>query len=177
MGRQQLFAVEQEGVEDFVLEKYKENQPATKISELLMEQKQVKISPLSINRWLNKQRKSDVNTKHIVSKEKFDTMAINYSNELKTILEEVKEMKAIAKARGELDNYTKLVGKIYDGINLFAKIHGDIKQGGGSNNVDINIIIEKINETASENSQRLRNSFNKHKTFTVDAEIIGEDVD
>lgn len=169
-----MFAVESEGVEDFVLKHYKDNVPASKISQMLKEDKDVKISPLSINRWLKKQREKDLSEKGIESKEKFDNIVMNYTHELKSILDEIKEIKAIAIQEGKLDTYAKLVGKIYDGLNLFAKINGDIQQKS-SGSMDINIIINEINkETFGENKQ-LRNKLHGFETIDVEAEILEED--
>ncbi len=174
MGRQQQFAVEKHNVEDFVLKQYKDKIPASKISQLLLTEKKVKISPLSINRWLKKQRSADTSTKAVQSKEKFDVIVMDYNDEIKTILNEVKEIKAIAIAENKIDTYTKLVGKLYQGIELLAKLRGDLQQKGGGS-VDINIIINEINKEAFDQNKTLRDNLHNIKVVDVEAEIIDDD--
>ena len=174
MGREQEFKVEKEGVEDFVLKHYKDKIPATIISDTLKKEKNVNISPLAINRWLKAQRTGDKKETTIQSKEKFEVMVMDYTEEIRTILDEVKEIKAIAIAENKIDSYTKLVGKLYQGIELLAKLRGDL-QPKGSKNVDINIIINEINKEAFDKNKTLRNSLHNATVIDVEAEIIEND--
>lgn len=171
-GRTQLFAVEKYSVEDEVLKLYKERMPATKISTTL-KKKGIKISPLGINRWLSNQRNSDVTETAVESRKKFEMVVVDYKTEIKDILDEVKEIKKIAKEEKKLDVYVKLVGKLYQGIELLAKLMGDIKPKG---NVDINIIINEINKQTFDEKKGMRNLLhNTEKVINVEAEIIEED--
>lgn len=173
MGRQQQFKIELENVEDYVLDLYKVHTPATKISRLLKDEKGLNISPLSINRWLRIQRNADYTEKSVQSKKKFDMIVMDYEYELTSIFNEVKEMKAKAIKDGKLDIYVKLIGKLHEGLNLFAKIKGDLQQKGG--NVDINIIFGEINREMLVQNKTLRNRLHTVETIDVEAEIIDED--
>jgi len=161
-GKAQLFAVDKFGVVDYVLEKYGDNVPATKISAMLLSEKEIKISPVGINRWLTKHKQQSISDTSIMNKEKFDVMVIDYKNEITAILDEVKEMKSLAKEKGELDIYVKLVSKLFQGLELLAKLMGDIKPSGS---VDINVIIKEINQNVFE-----KNKGGRHKLF--DTEIV-----
>jgi len=173
-GKSQLFAVDKFGVSDFVLEQFKEGIPATKISAKLLGEKNIKIAPVGINRWLNKYKTESINNTDIVNKEKFDLMVINYKNEITDILDEVKVMKALAKDEGQLDTYVKLVGKLFQGLELLAKLMGDIRPSGS---VDINVIIKEINKNVFEENKSGRHDLFNIETETVDAEfeIIKDD--
>ena len=170
-GKGQKFAVEKFGVEDEVLKLYKDNIPATKISQLLL-QKEIKISPLGINRWLSRQRTSDVENKKIQNYEKFEVMVMDYKREITDILDEVKEMKKLAKDQKQLDSYVKLVGKLFQGLELLAKLMGDIRPSGS---VDINVYINELNKKVFNENKTLRNNLYNATPIDVDAEIIEGD--
>jgi len=175
MGRQQQFAVEKYDVENFVLRHYKERVSATKISQLLLKDKGIKISPLGINRWLKRQRENDIKEKSLQSKEKFEVMVMDYIKEIQDIHEEVKEIKAKAIEEGKLDTYVKLVNTLHKGIELLAKIKGDLQPKHNGKAPDINIIINEINKEAFDKNKVLRNNFHDMKIIDVEAEIINED--
>jgi len=151
-GKTQKFAVEKYGVEDEVLELYKKNMPATKISKYL-EANGVKIAPTGINRWLAMQRKVDMRDLRIENVKKFETMVVNYKNEITNILDEVKVMKDLAKEEQKLDSYVKLVGKLFQGLELLAKLMGDMKP---TDKVDVKVMINAINKDIFEKKKELR---------------------
>lgn len=171
-GKGQLFAVDKLGVADFVLEKYVANIPATKISAILLVEKGVKIAPVGINRWLTKNKQNSMNDIEVSNKGKFDLMVINYKSEITDILDEVKEMKTRAKEKGDLKIADKMIGRLFQGLELLAKLMGDIKPSGS---VDINIIIKEINQNIFKDNKQ-----NRYKLFNMDSidaefEIIKED--
>lgn len=176
-GTAQQYGVEKYGVEDEVLKLYKDKTPATKISQIL-KKKGIKLSPLAINRWLTKEKESVGSSKNVEIKKSYEVMVMDYKAEITNILEEVKEVKKVAKDNaindGKLDGYVKVVGKLYQGIELLAKLMGDIKPKG--NNFDINIIINEINKQTFDNKKDLRNKIhNTPQIIDVEAEIIDED--
>ena len=148
-GGAQLFAVDKFGVADEVLEMHKDGVPATKISAML-ELKGVKIAPVGINRWIKKQKINLKQTTTLQNTEKFEMMVVDYKNEITSILDEVKEMKQLAKDQEQLDSYVKLVSKLFQGLELLAKLMGDIKPSGS---VDINVIIKEINQNVFEENK------------------------
>lgn len=170
-----MFAVEQYGVEDFVLDLYKDDVPMTKISQRLLQEKDIKISPLGISRWLKTQREAKSDIKSLQSKEKYDLMVLDYKKEVTNILDEVKEMKETVKLDGDLKHYDKMIGRLYQGIELLAKLSGDVKQKGG---VDVNIIINELNTRAFDENRGMRNALHGFGTgdiIDVEAEIMSQD--
>jgi len=172
--KNQISAVEQYGVVDDVLKLYKEGTPASKISVWLLENKKVKISNVSISKWLKK-NKDLMQTKvatELQSFHKFESMCVNYEKEIKDILDEIKEVKDMAKDAKEVDQYVKLVGKLFQGLELLAKLMGDIKPSGS---VDINIIVNKISELSLDQHKDSRKSLYTPSMIDVEAEILDAD--
>ena len=170
-GSGQLFAVEKFNVADEVLELYQDNIPLTQISDRL-KAKGIDIKPLAINRWIAEQKKAAVTKSKDESLKKFEVIALNYKNEITSILEEVKELKKFAKDEKKLDLYVKLVSKLFQGIELLAKLMGDIKP---SNSVDINIIINEMNKKVFDEKKSLRNNLFGKTVIDVEAEITESD--
>ena len=77
-------------------------------------------------------------------------------------------------AENKLDTYTKLIGKLYQGIELLAKLRGDLQQKNNKG-VDINIIINEINKEAFDHNKTLRDNLHNIKTIDIEAEIVEED--
>ena len=148
-----------------ILDMYREGQSYNKISQTLSEQG-FDISPKSISAWITKQtekfRESSSNS--LKNLERFEGMIVKYDNEIKAILEEVKEMKDIAKEQGKLETYAKLVDRLYRGLELLGKFMGDIKP---DNSVDIKVMLNEINKAVFDDKKG-----NIKKVFTNDDEKI-----
>jgi len=171
-GGGQLFAVDKFGVSEDVLEMHKDGVPATKISDAL-KIKGINIAPVGINRWIKKQKINLKENMTIQSREKFELMVVDYKNEITSILEEVKEFKKIARDEKDLDGYVKLVGKLYQGLELLAKLMGDIKPSGA---VDIKVIINEITKSAFDENKDSRNSiFRQVPVVDAEFEILEND--
>lgn len=171
-GKTQKFEIEKQGLEKFVMEKYKENVPATKISSLIKSEHDIYITPLAINRWLKKVKERDMGNIAKNNAKELQDVAVDYKREIYDILEEVKEMKKYAKDEKHLDGYVKLVGKLYQGLELLAKILGDMQQG---QSVDINVIINRITENEQHRNSKKRSGLFDNNVFDVDAEVVSDE--
>lgn len=171
-GMQQL-AVDKLKIADDVLKMFKDGVPIKTMCAVLEAEKGIKIGVASVGKWLRKQKKAikAKTTTELASKEKFEVMVMDYQTEISNILEEVKEMKDIAKNDRKLDTYAKLVDRLYKGIELIAKLSGDIK---GSGSVDINVIINEINKDSFDNHKETRGELFDKSAFDIKAEIIGD---
>ena len=98
-------------------------------------------------------------------------LTMNYTNELKDILSEVQDMKNTAREEKDLATYNQLIGRIYQGIELLAKLSGDMKPKGS---VDINIIYNEIQSDVESKMRNIKDDLFKN-TIDVDAEILEED--
>ena len=93
-------------------------------------------------------------------------LTMDYENALKDILEEVKEVKNMAKDEKDFTTYNQLIGRLLQGIELIAKLTGDIKPKGS---VDVKIIYNEINSNIERDMKEIQ------KTFTTQEHIIDVD--
>ena len=172
-GNQQL-AVDKLKAADDILKMFKDKVPIKTMSAVLEAEKGIKISKDSIGKWLRKQKKlmKTKTTTELVHREKFEVMVMDYQTEISEILEEVKEMKNIARDEKKLDTYAKLVDRLYKGIELMAKLMGDIKSSGS---IDINVIINEINKNSFEKNKENRDKLFDKMVFDIKADVIGDD--
>ena len=165
-------AIEMSGVEDKVLKWFEQGINYTDMSKML-KQEGIDISNYAIGRWFKKRKQKTAKAFEMETAKKFEVMILDYRKEITTILDEVKEMKNIAKDAKNLDMYSKLVGRLYQGLELLAKLMGDIKP---TNHIDINILINEINkkmvDTKKENKVNL---FSVPEIIDIEAEIIEDD--
>jgi len=99
-------------------------------------------------------------------------LTMNYTTALKDILEEVEEVKNAAKTDKDYATYNQLIGRLMQGIELIAKLTGDIKPKG---NVDINIIYNEINADIQKNVEQIRSNIFSGRIIDIDAKIKEED--
>ena len=151
--------IEKLELKDAILDLYGKGMSYNIISKELAK-KDITVSSQTISKWISKQavafRESSSND--LKNLTRFEGVVIKYDNEIKAILEEVKEMKDIAKEQGKLDTYAKLVDRLYRGLELLGKFMGDIKPDGA---VDIKLIVNEIGKGVYED-----NKGNKRKVFT-----------
>ena len=161
--------VDEAGVQDDILKWYKEEVTLDDMVSKLAE-RHIKISRSAIYQWLEEQKKTNIVQTRIASKEKFEVMIMDYKKEITDIHNEVKQMKEMAKDKGDLIIYDKMIGRLYQGIELLAKVMGDIKPQG----MDVNIIINQITERTTEINRRLRGNLHS-SAMDVEGTIIEED--
>jgi hypothetical protein len=97
-------------------------------------------------------------------------LAMDYSKELKGILTEVQQVKNEAKDNKDFVTYNKLVGKLLQGIELIAKLTGDVKPKANIN-YDIKVIYNEINNDIEREMSRLTTD----KIIDIEHEIIEDD--
>jgi len=135
----------------------------------------INISAHSIRKFINKTKgaQQELIAKDIRLSNEIMKTAMDYNKELKSILNEVQEVKNDAKIEKDFTTYNQLIGRLLQGIELFAKLTGDIKPKG---NVDIKIIYNQINNEIEENMQDVRKTlFNNMKIIDIDSDIAKED--
>jgi len=172
-GAQQL-AVDKLKLADVILKLIKDGVPIKTMPSIIEAENNIKISSASVGKWIRRQKnvgKQNTITA-IANKQKFEVMVMDYQSEITAILDEVKEMKDIAKNEKKLDTYAKLVDRLYKGIELIAKLMGDIKTG---NSVDINFIINEINKESFTENKHVRAELFEKEVFDVNAEIMGDE--
>jgi gas vesicle protein len=97
-------------------------------------------------------------------------LAMDYSKELKDILKEVQQVKNEAKENKDFVTYNQLVGKLLQGIELIAKLTGDVKPKANIN-YDIKVIYNEINNDIEKQMSGLTSD----KIIDIDYEIAEDD--
>ena len=133
----------------------------------------IKITAQSIRKFI---KQSKVAQKKIIAQdlqaaEEFKKLTMDYGRELKSILVEVEEVKSEAKTTKDFATYNQMVDKLYKGIELIAKLTGDIKPNAS---VDINIIYNEINSNIETEMKNLKNEIFKN-VVDIDSDIKEED--
>jgi galactitol-specific phosphotransferase system IIB component len=102
------------------------------------------ISNSSVNRYIysSKEIQKDIIATDLRAAEEFKKITIDYTRALKSILDEVEEVKNDAKTERDFTTYNQLVGRLMQGIELIAKLSGDLNP---KEKIDINIIYQQIN--------------------------------
>ena len=135
-----------------------------------------KITAQSIRKFIRKTKEAqkeliarDLNAAHELKK-----ITMDYGKELKSILTEVQEVKDEARADKDMATYNQLVGRIMQGIELIAKLTGDIKPSG-STNIDLKIIYNEINDDIEQKMRSIKGNIFTGETIDVDAVIVEND--
>ena len=135
------------GVKKKAIELYENGKNPTEICKILKE-KGLDVTEEGIRQLLLKSSKIQKNVaSDIQVAKKFANMAMDYNNELKSIMEEIKEAREIARDTKDLGAWSALLGRAFQGIELFSKIAGDLKES----KIDVNIILNQIDERVRAN--------------------------
>ena len=168
-GQGQILKVVELGLEHRVYGAMK--QPRFSVEALTREFKEegIDITAQSIRKFI---RKTKAAQKELISSDmkvanEVVKLTLDYGNEMKAILDEVKEMKTKVKDEGDMGTYNQLVGRLMQGIELAAKLTGDLKPKTSS---DITVIYNQIN-TDMETAMKHVKSDMFRNVVDIDAEI------
>jgi len=133
----------------------------------------INITAQSIRKFIKKSKKAqqELIAKDLQVSEQFKKTILDYGTALKSILNEVEEIKNEAKSDRDLATVNQMIGRLFQGIELIAKLTGDIKPKGS---VDINIIYNEIDTDVEKKMKHLKSEL-FDKVIDIDAEIIKED--
>ena len=132
----------------------------------------INITAQSIRKFIKKTKKAqrELIQKDLSLANEIKALTLDYSAAIRSILDEVNEVKNDAKNEKDYATYNQLVGRLMQGIELVAKLTGDLKQSG---HVDIKIVYNEIN---SEVEKKLSGKkFKMPEVIDIDAVIIEED--
>ena len=132
----------------------------------------VKITAQSIRKFVKKTKKAqrELISKDLRASSELIKLTMDYQKALTDILDEVREVKNAAKDDKDYTTYNQLIGRLMQGIELIAKLTGDMKPKGS---IDINIIYNEINGEIEEKMKDLKYDF--EQPIDVDCEIIEEE--
>lgn len=162
------------GLENKVFEAMKK--PSFSVEALTRELRNdnIQITAQSIRKFIRKSKKAQAEliSKDLQAAEQFKQLTINYGKALKDILTEVEEVKNAAKDEKDYTTYNQLIGRLMQGIELIAKLAGDIKPKGS---VDINLIYNEITTDVDKRMRHMKHEIFTGKVIDVDAIIKSDD--
>jgi len=164
------------GIQDRIYDEMKKPRFSVEALTRTLNAEGIKITAQSIRKFIKKTKKAqkELIARDINAAAEIKKVAMDYGKELKAILTEVQDVKEEARENKDMATYNQLIGRIMQGIELIAKLTGDI-QPKGSTKVDINIIYNEINENIEENMKHVRQELFKKDVIDVDAEILNND--
>ena len=132
------------------------------------------ITVQSVRKFVNhtKEAQRELVSKDANAASDLKQLTIDYTKTMKDILEEVKEVKDTARNDRDFATYNQLIGRLMQGIELMAKLSGDIRPKGS---IDINIVYNEINADIERSMGKFKNDMIKAQVIDVDAKILEED--
>lgn len=162
------------GLQQRVFEAMKE--PSFSVNKLAnqLQSEGINITPLSIRKFVNtsKEAQKEIIAKDMHVANEYKKLTLDYAKAIKDILKEVEEVKDLAKTEKDYATYNQLVGRLMQGIELIAKLTGDIKP---AQHVDIKIIYNEITNDVTKRMNSLRKDLFEKTVLDVDAEVIESD--
>ena len=134
----------------------------------------IEITAQSIRKFIKKTKKAqrELIQQDLSLAKEIKELTLDYNKAIRSILDEVNEVKNLAKDEKDYATYNQLVGRLMQGIELIAKLTGDLKPKGS---VDINIIYNEINSDIERKMREHGKMFRKPEIIDVDALVIEED--
>ena len=132
------------------------------------------ITAQSIRKFIRKTKKAQqaLISKDLQAAEQLKQVTMDYTKTIKGILNEIEEVKNDVKIEKDYTAYNNLVGRLMQGIELIAKLAGELKPKGS---VDINIIFQEINTDVEREMKEIKKDVFDNKIIDVEAEIKDED--
>ena len=162
------------GLEDRVYNEMKK--PTFSIEKLSrqLSEEGTNITAQSLRKFIHKTKKAqqELIAKDLQTATQVKQLTLDYTHELHSILDEVKDVKNTAKNEKDMATYNQLIGRLMQGIELLAKLTGDIRPKG---TVDINILYQEINNEVQQDMKKLRKDMFSGKIIDVDFEIKKSD--
>ena len=133
----------------------------------------IQITAQSIRKFIKNTKKAqrELIARDINVATEYKQLAMDYSKSLKDILTEVEEVKNEVRGEKDYASYNQLVGRLMQGIELIAKLTGDIKPKGS---VDITLIYNEISSDIEKKTASMKKDLFKN-VIDVDYEILQSD--
>lgn len=167
-----VLKVIQLGVQDKVYEAMKKPGFSVEALTRQLQNEGLDITAQSIRKFISKTKEAqkEIIKQDLKTSNEIMQLAMDYSKELKDILAEVQEVKKEAKDTKDFVTYNQMISRLLQGIELIAKLTGDIKPKANIN-YDIKVIYNEINNDIEKQMVDLTSN----KTIDVEYEIVEED--
>lgn len=134
----------------------------------------IQITAQSIRKFIKNTKKAQ---RELVSQDlslasEIKELTMDYNKAIRSILDEVNEVKNAAKDEKDYATYNQLVGRLMQGIELIAKLTGDLKPKGS---VDINIVYNEITSDIEKKMRQKSKYFSAPLVMDIDSIILEDD--
>ena len=172
--RTRVLKVEELGLQTRVYEELMKPKPSMDALTRRLNSEGYAITVQSVRKFVNhtKEAQRELVSKDANAASDLKQLTIDYTKTMKDILEEVKEVKDTARNDRDFATYNQLIGRLMQGIELMAKLSGDIRPKGS---IDINIVYNEINADIERSMGKFKNDMIKAQVIDVDAKILEED--
>lgn len=163
------------GLENRILESMKSPKFSVRIIAEELRKEGFDISENNIRSFVSKSRNAqrELIGKDLAALEQFKKITIDYTKAIQDILKEVQMVKDEVKETKDFQSYNQLVGRLMQGIELMAKLSGDLTPK--VQNIDMKIIYNEINSSVDREFNYVKKKIFGDAVIDVDAEIIKED--
>jgi len=135
----------------------------------------INITVQSVSKYIKKTKKAQAKlaSRDLQMANQVKRLTLDYTKEIRAILDEVKEVKNTAKDTKDMITYNQMIDKLYKGIELIAKLTGDLKP---SHTTDITVIYQQVTEDIENEMKDIQKKIqDTSRTIDVDYEIEKED--
>jgi hypothetical protein len=170
--KNQTLKVVELGLQDRVYEEMKKSDfSAGKLATKLKEEGYA-ISQPSISKFIRntKEAQKELIKKDLNMASEIKSLTTEYTRALKDILKEVEEVKNTAKDEKDYVTYNQLIGRLMQGIELIAKISGELNPNKNTK-IDVKYIYNEINMKLEKDMKEANDAFNSDVVIDIDAEI------
>ena len=134
-----------------------------------------KISAQSIRKFIRKTKKAQQQLirKDLQTAKEVKKLTMDYTKTIRNILDEVQEVKDTAKSEKDMITFNQMIDKLYKGIELIAKLTGELKP---NKTTDITIIYQQIDDDIENEMKSIRKKIRDTENFVdIDYEVEQED--
>lgn len=134
----------------------------------------IEITAQSIRKFIKKTKKAqrELIQQDLSLTKEIKELTMDYNNAIRSILDEVNEVKNEAKNEKDYATYNQLIGRLMQGIELIAKLTGDLKP---KQSIDINVIYHELNNDIEKRMRDNSRQFKMAEVIDIDAIVEEED--
>lgn len=176
-GKGNILKVVELGLQDRIYEEMKKPKFSVEAITRQLNDEGHDITAQSIRKFIKKTKKAqqELISKDLSVANQVKDLTMDYSRALKDILKEVEEVKNMAKSEKDHTTYNQLIGRLFQGIELIAKLTGELKPE--RKQVDVHVIYEEISNDMNKKMSEFKKDFYKDtKVVDIDSYVVEEDL-
>lgn len=162
------------GLEDKVIEALKQPKFSAEALAKQLTAEGTPITAQSIRKYVKKTQRArqQLIANDMNAAKELKQLAMDYNKEIRSILDEVQEVKNSAREKEDFASYSQLVGRLMQGIKLIAELTGELNN---KKEIDINVIYHGISEELESKFRDSRSELFSGKIIDIEGEVLEED--